>query len=248
MNQTLSLSKSITALFEGLRYTLRHRWVRTYITTAILFNILIFIVGVYLLSAVFSTLVVRIIQLAGMEQYIHGITLSEVLAFVLAVVVGIVAFPSLSSIVNAPVYNALTERMLQEQDKETPGVRKNSGRGVVGEISNAIVLEIKKLGLILSIFVLSLVLNILPVVGQILFVLLNGLQLILITGVDLFEPLIAHKRISFRQKVGNLLSHPTYWPFLLLAATISTIPVLNIVTLPIAIVSTIRVFGREVGE
>jgi CysZ protein len=244
MTITTDINKSISALFRGISYVRTNRWIWNYIYTAILLNLLVFIGMVVLLAQTVVSFVNWLLVTFSLDAGSTVYVIIQVIGTLLALFIGIILFSTLSSIVNAPVYSIMTDRLL----KEKGGINHTSykERGAIAEIFLAIGLEIKKLILIISIFIMTLLFNILPGIGQVIFILINGLQLILITGIDLFEPLVAKKRLTFRSKVIHIIRNPLkFWPFLLVAGAICAVPVVNIVTIPICIVAAILTYSED---
>jgi CysZ protein len=244
MTITTDINKSISALFRGISYVRTNRWIWNYIYTAILLNLLVFIGMVILLAQTVVSFVDWLLVTFSLDAGSTVYVFIQILGTLLALFIGVVLFSTLSSIVNAPVYSIMTDRLI----KEKGGISHTSykERGAIAEIFLAIGLEIKKLILIISIFIMTLLFNILPGIGQVVFILINGLQLILITGIDLFEPLVAKKQLTFRRKVIHIIRNPLkFWPFLLVAGAICAVPVVNIVTIPICIVAAVLTYSED---
>lgn len=241
---TTDLATSFTALFRGIGYFLRNRWTWKYVAIVIFINIIAFVLTIWLLFFIFGSVIDWTFGLFSIDpQGVTSIVVS-IIAGILAVLAVILVFTSISSILNAPIYSLLTEALLKRESQYI--LDSYPHRGLLGEIYYAIGLEINKYVVIVWIFIATLLFNVLPVVGQILFVIATILQLIIITGIDLFEPLIAKFRLRFWDKVKFILSRPfRYWPFLIVAGFLSSIPIINIITIPLSIISAITTFKED---
>lgn len=98
--------------------------------------------------------------------------------------------------------------------------------------------ELKKLVIVLGIAILSFFLNLIPVVGNALYAILNTFQIIVITGLDSFEPSLVKLNLRFRDKVKEIVKRPKeLWVFLFVIGILGNIPILNILLIPINIIA-----------
>lgn len=236
------LIDSILAWPRGLQYAFRENWVLKYIFTAVIVNLILFvglITGIGQLNqflwAWLSGLVV------SWEAW--AVTLFQVGIRLVSILIALLLFSSLSSIVNAPVFGSLAEkltaRFLQPSSENVPINYWQSMLWALG-------FECKKLALGVLFLVFTFGLNFIPGIGSVFFLIINFLQLIVLTGLDMFEPAHTLQGLSFRRRLQNLTSNPAlYWPFLVIAGLLGSIPVLNIFTNPISIVAAILLQSRS---
>lgn len=223
--------KSILFYFKGWLYTFKNPWIFKYIVLAIFLNILIFL-GLASLVFWLATLVSQwLANFVGMNNFWLIGLLGLLLGFWLLSILSNF-FVSLSSIANAPVYSALTSEILRREFAELQSTKE----GIVKTLFLAFGFECKKLFLSFLFLLLTSLLNLIPFLGSLLFVFCNLLALILVTGLDVFEPYHTYRKLSFRDRIENILRFPfLYFSFLLLCGFTYNLPLLNIVLIPLSI-------------
>ena len=237
LRDTTLLLKSFA---QSRKYVSENPWIWKYILLAICTNIVVF----------FGTaLVVWLIFFGGFNLIIDslGLQLPGIVTFFLSVVLWVASlvvtisiFSIVSSIANAPVYGHMTERIIQEKS-EYLIIEQSIGNWESMRLTAS--LEIKKLVLNIVILLVSSTINIVPVIGSVLFILINVLQLIVITGVDIFEPILMYKKLPFRKKLSLFNQNIfLYWPFLIITGVVIAIPVVNIIALPFFQIAAIFVY------
>lgn len=222
----------------------KNKWIQKYIGLAICLNALVFIVLIFL-SVWFSNFITNIIQ--NYLTNTNGFLLLTINFFLwLIIVVFIIQiFGAVTSVVNSPVYSILTSKIIE---KEFPHVTFPQSNFAL-EIYNALIFELKKLLLSGVIIFLSFFINIIPIIGTILYFFILVLQLIFITALDTFEAFHSLKKLSFRNRLSQVCLQPCkYWPFLAISGLIGSIPLLNIFLLPVSIVGACELMKNEFGE
>lgn len=226
-------------ILDGFRYVLRSGWIKKYIAASIVLNFISFLLTILIVFLSVNQLAFYLLQELQITTDIFLASFIQALVFVIALVIGVISFTTISSIISAPVWGLISERLIDEQAKNTSSIEMVK-RTWIGEISYTASFQSKRLLLIASILLLSLPLNLIPIAGQILFSTINLIQLVVITGLDLFDPIWSKSAVKFRTRLKTIIMHPAkYWPFLLIAGTLSSIPVLNILTMPICITAAI---------
>lgn len=226
---------SVQAFFEGLFYVVKHRWVWSYVFLAIVINVIIFIGLLGLLFLVSDSFIDFFVYRLGDNFLVVGLdlALSIVLWLFLAFIL-LLLFNIISAIVNSPVYSLLTAKIIE---KEIPGVNFPES-SIFTELFVATAFEFKKLVLTLLFVVLTFGLNFVPFVGSITFLIINFLQIVLIFGLDIFEPYHSLKGFKFRTRLFQIFRHfDLYGPFLVICGFLATLPIVNIILNPISIVA-----------
>ncbi|GAB4147662.1 MAG: hypothetical protein OHK0017_09600 [Patescibacteria group bacterium] len=235
MSPISNLLLSFLAWPKGLIYVCRQRWTWPYLMMAILVNIILFVA--LLISSYYaaSWLSFQISQnLSNLVEW--QLILLNFLVWPTVFFIAILLFGSFSSVVNAPIYGSLTNKLVEIHfnSSETESLSPIQG------ITIALGFEIKKILIGLVFLALTFSLNFIPFFGSFIFLFINILQLVILTGLDMFEPYHTLRKLSFRFRMLDILSQPSkYWIFLIIAGFISSLPVLNIVLIPISIVAGI---------
>jgi len=228
---------SLLAYPKGVAYILKNKWVIKYIALAVFLNILTFIALIafsFWISSSFSDFILSVFTdnqnglLSGL-QFLLSLIFWGVLVFIF-----IQLFAAISSIVNAPVYSILTSKVIEKEFPEIDFPKSS----IFTEIWLALLFEIKKLSISFGFLIFSLILNLIPLIGPIVFLILNLFQLFLISGLDVFEPYHSLSKFTFRRRIGEIISRPLlYSPFLLICGFIAAVPIVNIFLIPISIVA-----------
>lgn len=234
---------SIKAIPTALIYVKNNPWVWKFVLIAIALNLVVFLLSVAGAWWVAQTLLNWLISLFNLQSQGLWSWLINVVALLIGVVLSVIGFSILSSIANAPVYGALVDKLVR---KEIAVNEDEYDIPIIKSLSLTLKFELKKLVLMIGFFLISLGLNLIPIIGQIAFVFLNLLQLVIFTGLDLLEPILLPKNLGFRQKI-QLLSKkpPTYWPFWVIAGVGISIPILNILIMPIANIASILLYLKR---
>jgi uncharacterized protein involved in cysteine biosynthesis len=164
-----------------------------------------------------------------------------VLGFLLSATIAILLFNLVSSLVSSPIFSLFSDRLRYEDGL----INRIDRFSIFKSIFYSISFEIKKLIIIFLFAIILLPLNLIPFVGQVLYVILNSLQIIVITGLDLLSPYIENEHPRFSQKVKFVYRNPTkLWPLLFVAGSLGVIPVVNLFTIPLAIVAIHLAYRR----
>jgi CysZ protein len=157
--------------------------------------------------------------------------------YVLALVIGVgwlmVRF---GVVLGAPWYGQLAERLEEiVTGRPMPSTKLTAG-SVARDIWRALQFELKKLLLTLAIGLPSLLLNLIPVAGTIMATVVAVALGALIACLDFFDAPLERRRMRFRAKLGLVRrTLPASAGFGLLAAFLSSIPLLNLLAIPLCV-------------
>ncbi len=137
-------------------------------------------------------------------------------------------------LLGAPWYGQLSEQLEKVQTGQLQIVEV----GIVRDISRAILFELKKLVLAVGVGLLLLLLNLVPGIGT-LMASIGGVTLAaMIVCVDFLDAPLERRRLRFREKLGLIFqSLPASASFSLVCLGLISIPLLNLVTIPICVAS-----------
>lgn len=232
-------------LLAGLTYPLRalaliNRTPRLwgFVIVPILVNLA---VGAVLYLGLFATLLGQIrAGLGGADTELGGalvVLLGALLAVALAVVIGFLMV-RFGVVLGAPWYGQLSE----ELEGMVTGRARSPGRMSLGSLSyeiwRALLFEMKKLALAVSLWISSLLLLLLPIAGAPLYAAVGLLVGALISCLDFFDGPQERRRLSFRQKLGTIRATlPGSLSFGLAAFALVSIPVVNLLAIPLCVVA-----------
>ncbi|MCU0538164.1 MAG: EI24 domain-containing protein [Hydrococcus sp. Prado102] len=183
-----------------------------------------------------DTLIANLPAWLGILEYLIvglGFLLRFLLVIILFLVTGFV-FAQVGVTLGAPWYGKLSEQL----EKLRTGQLQVVEVGIVKDIGRAILFELKKLALIICIGIPLFLLNFVAGIGT-LFSTTGG---IILTGtivcLDFFDGPLERRRLSFREKLGIVYkSLPASAGFGLVCLGLISIPLLNLVTIPLCVAS-----------
>ena len=222
-------------ILKSIRYTFKNNWVFKYIGISTLIHIFLFILTLCITSTLSVTLFSFLNEQTKLN--INGNVLS-VFSGVLGVLLGGViiyyVYRFFSSLINQIVYVQMIPRIYKEVYKE-----ELPHRTFTEDFIASLKYEFKKLIVILLIAILSFFLNLIPGIGNALYIALNFFQIIVITGLDSFEPSLIKLNLRFRDKLKEIVKRPReLWVFLLVIGFLGNIPIVNILLIPINIIAS----------
>jgi len=159
--------------------------------------------------------------------------ISLIVSTVLALGFVVASINLVSVSVTSAIYSALVSKLYLRIYKEN---MPEEGFGKAIKLS--IAFTFKQFLISVSIFLLTGLLNLIPFVGSYLYIAINLFQIILFTGINLFEPSLIKYQIPFRRKIKFILKSFYLWPYLLVCGFLSSIPIVNIFSIPICIISS----------
>jgi CysZ protein len=156
-----------------------------------------------------------------------------VLTVLLLLVTGFI-FLQFGFILGAPFYGKLSEAVEQLKTGKVELVEINPLR----EVGRAILYELKKLGLLLSLGLPLLILNLLPVLGTVLATVGTITLSATLVCLDFFDATLERRRLKFRQKLGIVRrSLPASGGFALICFGLVSIPFINLVGIPLCVMA-----------
>ncbi len=148
-------------------------------------------------------------------------------------------------LLGAPWYGQLSEQLEELRTGQLPIVKVN----FVREIWRALLFELKKLVLVLGVGLLLLLLNFVPGIGT-LAATIGGITLAAtIVCLDFLDAPLERRRLRFREKLGVVLrSLPATASFSLVCLGLVSIPLLNLLTIPLCVASGTLFFCDRIGS
>lgn len=159
--------------------------------------------------------------------------LRVILILVLLMITGLI-FLQLGVILGAPWYGKLSEAL----ERNYTGTVENIEVGIIKDIGRAILFELKKLILIISVTIPLLIINFLPLIGTIISTIGSFILSGTIVCLDFFDSPLERRRLKFRSKLQFIIqSLPASAIFSAVCLLLISIPLLNLITIPICIAS-----------
>lgn len=234
--------ESFTAIFNATLYILKNPKIWVYILLPLIINI------------VFSTLFFRLTifklnEFVGnwewVVQYEFLGTILSVFGWIVVILVTILIFLLIGMIISSPFNGVIVEKILDES-----GIKKlddYSGIKLVGfEIYRASKFEIIKIFLIVLMFALTSILNLIPVVGNMLFIIVNYTFNSFLCVLDLQDASLSRLDYSFKNKSKFIIKN---WDlnvvFGLISSIFLTIPFFNFLFLPVASIAATQLFIKS---
>jgi CysZ protein len=156
-----------------------------------------------------------------------------VLMVLLLLVTGFV-FLQFGFILGAPFYGKLSEAVERIKTGGVEIVEVNPLR----EVGRAILYELKKLVLLFCIGLPLLLLNLLPVLGTVIATVSTMILYATLVCLDFFDATLERRRLKFRQKLGIVKrSLPASGGFALICFGLVSIPLINLVGIPLCVVA-----------
>ncbi|MEI6728388.1 MAG: EI24 domain-containing protein [bacterium] len=236
------IQNSLSAWPAGFKYILKNRWIQKYIGLAVVFNFIVFLILIAFSGwlSIFATNFIKNSLGTNLDGFFF--LLANFLLWLVLIFFVLQSFSSISSIVNAPIYNLLTAKIIE---KELPNIRFPNTNFVL-DIFHALAFELKKLALSAVITLILIFINLVPILGSIAYLLIITLQIIFLTGLDAFEPFHSLKKYTFRKRLKVIFKEKyKFWPFLLISGILGNIPFLNIFLTPVSIVGACQIAKEE---
>lgn len=166
--------------------------------------------------------------IVGLGFFLHFLLVS-----VLLLITGFV-FVQFGVFLGMPWYGQLSEQLEKLRLGELPKIEGN----IIQEVSRALLFEVKKLLLIVSVGIGLLFLNFIPGVGT-LIASVTGISLAaLIVCLDFLDAPLERRRLGFREKLSMIFrSLPASASFSLVCLGLVSIPLLNLLTIPLCVAS-----------
>ena len=151
-------------------------------------------------------------------------------------------------VLGAPWYARMSEQIEQMQRGTLP----EAGSGLamaLRDLGRALGFELKKLLLVLAVGALLLLLNLIPVVGQVLATAGSIVLGATIACLDFLDYPLERRQLGFRQKLGAIRRHlPATGGFGLVALGLVSIPLLNLLAIPICVAAGTLLFCERMAS
>ncbi len=257
-NSRPTSSQSLVDLVVGLTYPFRAIAVLHhssglwgYVIIPLVLNI---VLGILLYAGLLVTGFVAIDELTANLPAALEVIARIFLAIVLFVVIGFIMV-RFGVVLGSPWYGQLSEHLEKDRTGSAPPAEPLSVRGVARDIWRALMFEVKKLLLVLGVTLLLLLLNLIPAVGALTFVVGGTLLGMTIACLDFLDPPLERRRLKFRVKLGSIRqSLPASAGFGLVCFALVSIPFINLLSIPLCITAGtlffcdyIRVDGEDVS-
>lgn len=239
----------ITYHFQALNFLKNNPSLWGYITIPISINIFVGIALYFgLLIPSLQWLDTAIINLPTWLTAISGV-LHFLLGLVILVLVGLVIV-QIGVILGSPWYGQLAEQIEKLKIDNLPKEDTfNFGR-TIADIFRALMFEVKKLALVIGCSLLTFLISIAiapvaPVIAGIVGITLSTTLMCL----DFLDPALERRRLSFRQKLGWIIRcAPASIGFGLGCVVLTSIPILNFLTVPLCMVAGTLFFCDRIWE
>ncbi|MCA9379604.1 EI24 domain-containing protein [Candidatus Dojkabacteria bacterium] len=232
------ISSSLNTLFyirKSFQYIKANKWSWKYLLVPFILNLILSIVLWVLLFNLIQNFVLGLSFLSVIPGFLTGVI--SFLVLVITFLTTIFLFFLLANIIASPFNGLLTDKMLTKAGVESEN-KTDLVSLVVREIIRAIKFEVLKIFLVIVLFVLSLIISIVPVIGVVLAGVINFIGNTYLSLVDYFDPGLSYKGYNVSGKfkyVKNIIKES--WGFFLLSGLIMYIPFINIIYIPLAVIT-----------
>ncbi len=139
-------------------------------------------------------------------------------------------------VLGSPFYSRLSEVLEERLRGVMLTAPQMTPAHIVRDLGGALLFEIKKLLLTVTIGLPALLLNVLPGIGSVLATIIGIALGVTIACLDFFDPPLERRRLAFRAKLGFIGRHlPASAGFGLICLGLVSIPLLNLLAVPICI-------------
>ncbi|TAF56753.1 MAG: hypothetical protein EAZ61_02740 [Oscillatoriales cyanobacterium] len=182
--------------------------------------------------------------IATLPQWLHwldaasgfiGGFLDFVLIVLLLIVTGF-AIAQFGTLLGAPWYGQLAERIELDRLGRDNLPQPEGPLAIVRDLSRALLFEVKKIVLTISLLVTFFVIGNVPIVGAIVAGTGGLITSTLMTCLDFLDAPLERRRLRFRDKLGTVLLHlPATAGFGLVCLFAVSIPIVNLVSVPVCV-------------
>ncbi|HAA28391.1 MAG TPA: hypothetical protein DCE56_12775 [Cyanobacteria bacterium UBA8553] len=188
------------------------------------------------LSNWLNNLIVNLPTWLGILKYLIigiGFLLHWLLVVVLLLIIGFLLV-QFGVLLGAPWYGKLSEQLEEVRTGQLQVVEV----GIVRDISRALLFELKKLVLAVGVGIPLLILNFVPGIGTLAAATGGVVLAALIVCLDFLDAPLERRRLHFRDKIGLVLGClPASASFSLVCLGLVSIPLLNLLTIPLCVAS-----------
>jgi len=159
--------------------------------------------------------------------------LRAILTIILFVIIGFVLL-QFGSIIGSPWYGQLSEQV----EKVRLGSVTVIDVGIFKDIARALLFEVKKLLLALGVGLILFLIGFIPAVGGIVTTVGSITLTATLVCLDFFDSPLERRRFSFRDKLKTIYRNlPASGSFSLLCLVLISVPLLNLITIPLCVMS-----------
>ncbi len=182
--------------------------------------------------------------IAKLPEWLHWLDAASVfiggfLDFTLIVLLLIVtgfAIAQFGTLLGAPWYGQLAERIEISQLGKENLPQPEGPLAIVRDLSRALLFEVKKIFLALSLLIMFFIIGNVPVAGAIVAGTGGLITSTLITCLDFLDAPLERRRLRFRDKLGTVMLHlPATAGFGLVCLFAVSIPIVNLVSVPVCV-------------
>jgi CysZ protein len=223
------------AAFRGLSFFFRHPRLMFLASIPVAINALLFALFFYFSVKYFNQWLTAMVPQSEAWYWVALIYLLTIILIVILLLAIALTFTMVASILGSPFHDAISARteILVTGREEPPFTIK----AILAEIWRTVKEELKKIIFYLVAIGLILLLNLIPVIGQILYVVLSFTLTILWLGMSFLDYTFARHAYKFGMKIRFVRQNMfAVFGFGLAVFVGVLIPVLNLVFLPVAVV------------
>lgn len=197
------------------------------------------------------------VAIAKLPTWLHWLDAASVfiggfLDFVLIVLLLVVtgfAIAQFGTLLGAPWYGQLAERIEIDRLGKENLPQPEGPLAIVRDISRALLFEVKKIFLALSLIVIFFIIGNVPVAGAIVAGTGGLITSTLITCLDFLDAPLERRRLRFRDKLGTVIVHlPATAGFGLVCLFAVSIPIVNLVSVPVCVTAGTLFFCDRVFD
>lgn len=221
--------------FRALGTLLRTPRLWGYVVVPIVLNLVVAV-------ALYGALLV--VGLQGIDRLVADTALGAALSAALRVllIVGLLivigfVLVRFGVVLGSPWYGKLSEQLEQMRTgRAAPPAEPLNPAGIARDLARAVGFELKKLALVLFVGLLLLLINLVPVAGQVIST-VGGFALgATIACLDFLDGPLERRRLGFRQKLGAIRRMlPASAGFGLVSLGLVSIPLLNLISIPLCV-------------
>lgn len=235
-SQVSLFKTSVRSTLIAIRTILKPRYLR-YFAVILVLNTITFIATTALVAIVLQFPLALIVELLDTELSDLARAGFNIVFVVAGLLSSVILFPTVSIIVSSPIYDRMVGTLFAHLD-----FAEGKHSGVFDSIIDSLVFAGKKIVVSLVFIVLSFVINLIPILGQIAYILGLFGNVIVLNGIDTFIPSFDRDQKRFRGVLKYVFTNPALWPFLFIAGSVNAIPIVNLVTIPISVLAGVFIY------
>lgn len=228
LDSTLYFKKTFT-------YLKTNKWSWKYLIIPFFINFIISIILWVFLFNLIQGFVLGFSILSMIPAFFTGII--SLIVVIISLLVTIYLFFLLANIISSPFNGLLTDKMLSKA-----GIQSESKVDfislIIREVIRAIKFELMKLLLIIFLFLLGIIITAIPVLGVFIATIINFTGNTYLSLVDYFDPGLSYLGFNVSEKfryVRRIIKQS--WSFFLFSGFFMYIPLINIIYIPLAVVT-----------